>query len=129
MNTAVAAPGSIRASLRLLNWVYNPFQSLGVTAVYDLLSTQAPTERGLWLNLGYWREAQTLDDACQAMAALLADTAANGAGGRGRGRWFRLRRSGYLLGPTVSATAHPGAQYHGLPGRDGPHPGDGTRAR
>jgi SAM-dependent methyltransferase len=72
MTTAVDRPGSLRESLRYLHWVFNPFQSLDVTQVYDLLSTRAPTERGLWLNLGYWREAQTLDEACTAMAELLA---------------------------------------------------------
>ena len=66
---------SLRESLRYLNWVYNPFQSLGVSQVYDLLSTRAPTARGLWLNLGYWREARTLEDACTAMADLLAERA------------------------------------------------------
>ena len=66
------ATATLRESLRYLNWVYNPFQSLGVSQVYDLLSTRAPTARGLWLNLGYWREARTLDDACTAMADLLA---------------------------------------------------------
>lgn len=73
MPTAIARPYSLRESLHLLNWLYNPFQSLDVSAVYDALSTRAPTERGLWLNLGYWRDARTLDDACDAMAALLAD--------------------------------------------------------
>lgn len=72
MTAAADRPGSLRESLGYLNWVFNPFQSLDVTQVYDLLSTRAPTERGLWLNLGYWAEAQTLDDACAAMAELLA---------------------------------------------------------
>jgi len=62
----------------LLNWLYNPFQSQGVADVYDVLSTHAPTERGLWLNLGYWRTTRTLDDACEAMAALLAERAGMG---------------------------------------------------
>jgi ubiquinone/menaquinone biosynthesis C-methylase UbiE len=73
MPAAAAPPGPLRESLRYLNWVFNPLQSLDVTQVYDLLSTRAPTERGLWLNLGYWREARTLDDACVAMAELLAE--------------------------------------------------------
>ncbi len=73
------ATAPLRESLRHLNWVYNPFQSLGVSQVYDLLSTRAPTARGLWLNLGYWREARTLDDACTAMADLLAERAGMGS--------------------------------------------------
>jgi ubiquinone/menaquinone biosynthesis C-methylase UbiE len=72
----------LRESLRYLNWVLNPFQSLGVTQVYDLLSTRAPTTQGLWLNLGYWREARTLEDACTAMADLLAERAGMGAADR-----------------------------------------------
>jgi ubiquinone/menaquinone biosynthesis C-methylase UbiE len=72
MSTAPSS-ASLSDSLRLVNWIYNPFQSLDVAGVYNLLSTHAPTERGLWLNLGYWRAAQTLDDACEAMAALVAD--------------------------------------------------------
>ena len=114
MNTAAAAPGSIRESLRLVNWVYNPFQSLDVAAVYDLLSTKAPTERGLWLNLGYWREARTLDDACQAMAALLADAAAMGPNDEvvdaGFGFadqdifWARQYRPRHILGLNITAS-------------------------
>ena len=75
MPAAPAHAGSLRESLRYLNWVYNPFQSLDVSQGYDLLSTRAPTGRGLWLNLGYWRDARTLDDACVAMADLLAERA------------------------------------------------------
>jgi SAM-dependent methyltransferase len=60
-------------TLRYLHWIYNPFQRLDVSGVYDLLSTRAPTGRGLYLNLGYWRDARNLDDACDAMAALLAE--------------------------------------------------------
>ncbi len=60
-------------TLRYLSWIYNPFQRLDVAGVYDLLSTRVPGGRGLYLNLGYWRDAHTLDDACDALAALLAE--------------------------------------------------------
>jgi cyclopropane fatty-acyl-phospholipid synthase-like methyltransferase len=45
--------------------------------VYELVSTEnLVTERSLYLNLGYWKDAPaTLDDACDAMAVLLADEA------------------------------------------------------
>jgi len=79
MPTVPANPGSLHESLRYLNWVFNPLQSLDVVQVYDLLSTRAPTAQGLWLNLGYWRDAQTLDDACVAMADLLAERAGMGS--------------------------------------------------
>lgn len=47
-------------------------------ALYSRLATRAFTERGLWLNLGYWREAQTIDEACAALAVLVAETAQMG---------------------------------------------------
>lgn len=69
-------------TLRYLNWILNPFQRLDVAGVYDLLSTRAPTERGLYLNLGYWQAARTLDDACEAMADRLAERGGMGPGDR-----------------------------------------------
>jgi SAM-dependent methyltransferase len=46
--------------------------------LYGLLSTRAFTERGFYLNLGYWDTARTIDDACEALASLVAETAAIG---------------------------------------------------
>ncbi len=71
--TPVSSAAPWAETLRYLHWIYNPFQRLDVAGVYDLLSTRAPTARGLYLNLGYWRDAQSLDDACDAMADLLAE--------------------------------------------------------
>jgi SAM-dependent methyltransferase len=71
-----------RESLRYLSWIFNPFSRLDVAGVYDLLSTRAPTGRGLYLNLGYWREAENLADACDAMAGLIAERC--GMGGEDR---------------------------------------------
>lgn len=75
-------PLTLRESLGYLNWLANPFARLDVAAVYDLIASRAPTERGLWLNLGYWRDARTLDDACEALAALVAETGGMGPGDR-----------------------------------------------
>lgn len=47
-------------------------------ALYSRLATRAFTERGLWLNLGYWKQAQSIDEACAALAMLVAETAAMG---------------------------------------------------
>jgi cyclopropane fatty-acyl-phospholipid synthase-like methyltransferase len=45
-------------------------------AVYDLLSAHNNLGRNtLYLNMGYWREARTYDDACEALALLLAERA------------------------------------------------------
>ena len=47
-------------------------------ALYSRLATRAFTERGLWLNLGYWKEAQSIDEACAALAMLGAEPAQMG---------------------------------------------------
>lgn len=58
--------------LNYLNWLYNPFKRWDVAEVYDLLATDVATRRGLYLNLGYWEEAQGLDEACEALTDLVA---------------------------------------------------------
>lgn len=70
---AAASLTRARETLAYLNWLFNPFQRLDVPAIYDLLSTRAATENGLYLNLGFWRDAATLDAASDALADLLAD--------------------------------------------------------
>jgi ubiquinone/menaquinone biosynthesis C-methylase UbiE len=49
-----------------------------VDALYGMLGTRAFTSRGLWLNLGYWRDAGSIEEACPALALLLAEAAAIG---------------------------------------------------
>jgi ubiquinone/menaquinone biosynthesis C-methylase UbiE len=61
--------------LRYANWLFNPFQTLGVEQIYDLVGRATPTGRSLYLNLGYWAEAATADQACEDMAELVATTA------------------------------------------------------
>ena len=46
--------------------------------LYGWLSTRAFTARGFYLNLGYWKSAETIDEACEALAALVAETAGIG---------------------------------------------------
>ena len=50
----------------------------------DVLEAQdggfSDSNKPLWLNLGYWKDARTYPDACAAMARLLADAAHLGAG-------------------------------------------------
>ena len=48
--------------------------------IYELVSTNAFTTRGLYLNLGYWENARTIDEACEALAELVGSTAAMGPG-------------------------------------------------
>ncbi|NEX19968.1 methyltransferase domain-containing protein [Thiorhodococcus mannitoliphagus] len=108
------SPSRLQSALGYLNWVFNPFQRLGVVGVYDLLSTGSPTEKGLYLNLGYWPDAKDLDSACDALAMLVADSADMGAGdqvldvGYGFGDqdllWARQCRPERIIGLNVTAS-------------------------
>ncbi len=51
-----------------------------VDALYGLLGTRAFTARGLWLNLGYWRDAPSIEEACPALAMVVAEAARIGPG-------------------------------------------------
>jgi ubiquinone/menaquinone biosynthesis C-methylase UbiE len=103
-----------RRYLSYLDWLYNPFRSWDVTRVYDLLSTDVATENALYLNLGYWTGEQTLDDACQALAALVADRSDMGPEDRvldvGFGfadqdiHWLETRRPAHILGLNITAS-------------------------
>lgn len=76
----MTASRSLRRYFTYLDWLYNPFRAWDVARVYDLLSTDVATENALYLNLGYWSGEQTLDEACQALADLVAQRAALGPG-------------------------------------------------
>ncbi len=82
MHSSHSMTRALRGRLGYFNWLYNPFQRLKVTDVYDLLGTNVATERAFYLNLGLWDGVESLDDACQALAALVADSAAMGPGDR-----------------------------------------------
>ncbi len=68
-------PNRFRQNLGYLNWLLNPFHGLDASGIYDLLSTSSPTARGLYLNLGYWQDATNTDEASDALAMLVANTA------------------------------------------------------
>jgi len=72
--------GRLRESVGYLNWLYNPLCALDARGVYDLISTRTPTERGLYLNLGFWQTATTVDEASEALALLVGETAQIGNG-------------------------------------------------
>jgi ubiquinone/menaquinone biosynthesis C-methylase UbiE len=63
-----------------LNWLFNPFHSLKTTEVYDLIGTSSPTENKLYLNLGYWKDVDTIDEASEQLALLAANKAKMGKG-------------------------------------------------
>ena len=70
--------GRVREALDYVLWAYTPFRPMSARDIYDLVSTNAFTARGLYLNLGYWKTARTIDQACEALAALVGNTAAMG---------------------------------------------------
>jgi ubiquinone/menaquinone biosynthesis C-methylase UbiE len=70
--------GRLQEAIDFVLWAYTPFRMMGAADLYDLISTNAFTAEGLYLNLGYWKEAQTIDQACKAMAGLVAETAGMG---------------------------------------------------
>lgn len=76
------ASGMIGESARFAGWIFNPFRRNRVTDVYDLIATRAISDTGLYLNLGYWRDARTLDQACEALVRLVGETARLGPGDR-----------------------------------------------
>ncbi len=71
-----------RRTIQYLNWIFNPFHGLDTSQVYDLLSTTSTTRNGLYLNLGYWPEAATTDEASDALAMLVAEAGGMGPGDR-----------------------------------------------
>ena len=70
----------LRRNLGYINWLFNPFHGLDASGIYDLLATSSPTERGLYINFGYWRDASSADKASEALAMLVAETAQIGIG-------------------------------------------------
>lgn len=62
-------------SLKIIQFMLFPNRT-NPAALYDLLSTTNNlAEESLYLNLGYWKDASTYDQACQAMAAAVGDFA------------------------------------------------------
>lgn len=62
-------------TLGYLRWIFDRRRRPSVAQIYDLLSTTAISREGLYLNLGYWAEAEDVDTACAALVDLMADTA------------------------------------------------------
>jgi len=74
--------GRWRRTAGYLNWLFNPLHGLDAPGIYELLSTSSATEQGLYLNLGYWHRAATMDEASEALAQLVARAARMGRGDR-----------------------------------------------
>ena len=69
-----------REAIDYFSWLYTPFKRMSARDIYELVSTNALSSEGLYLNLGYWKNARTIDEACAALAMLVAETAGIGPG-------------------------------------------------
>jgi ubiquinone/menaquinone biosynthesis C-methylase UbiE len=76
MTGAQAQTWGVRAKAMLdyASWAYLPHTSVSATRLYELIATDTIAEQGLYINLGYWKDAHTVDQACEAMVRLLAET-------------------------------------------------------
>jgi len=68
------------SALRFANWLFSPFHRLSTSDVYDLIGTASLTDNGLYLNLGFWEDATTVDAASDALAMELAEAGGMAAG-------------------------------------------------
>jgi cyclopropane fatty-acyl-phospholipid synthase-like methyltransferase len=75
-----APRGKLREALDYLVWFYTPYKQMSASDIYELVSTNTYSGQGLYINLGYWKDARTIDDACVALAMLVAETAGIGPG-------------------------------------------------
>lgn len=76
------ATGTLRETLGYAGWLFNPLRRFSVVDVYELIGARAISDSGLYLNLGYWRDARTLDQACEALVRLAGEAAELGPGDR-----------------------------------------------
>ena len=65
---------NLKKTLDYAAWAYLPLGDWSTTRLYDLIGTDTVAERGRYINLGYWKGATCIDQACAAMAQLLAET-------------------------------------------------------
>lgn len=65
----------LRRTAAYANWLFNPLHRPQTPSVYDLLGRDSPTSQALYLNLGYWADATSLDQACEGLVNLVGETA------------------------------------------------------
>jgi ubiquinone/menaquinone biosynthesis C-methylase UbiE len=71
-----AANPDLRRTVAIAGWLANPFRKTAVPDIYDAIGRDAISASGLYLNLGYWRDAATIDEACTALVHLIGERAA-----------------------------------------------------
>jgi len=70
-----AANVDFRRTAAIAGWLANPFRRTSVADIYDAIARDAISETGLYLNLGYWRDAASIDAACAALVHLIGTRA------------------------------------------------------
>lgn len=75
MTTAAPPRSKLQESWAYIKWFYNPAGKLSAREIYELVSTRSFSRDGLYINLGYWKDARDIDKACRDMARLVARTA------------------------------------------------------
>jgi len=63
----------VKKTLDYASWAYLPRTKLSTAQLYELIATDTVAPDGLFINLGYWRNAHSVDQACEAMVQLLAE--------------------------------------------------------
>ena len=104
----------LKRLLAYLNWLLNPIHRLSTSEVYDLIGSASLTEKALYLNLGFWREAETIEEASEALAMLVAAAGGMSPGdvvldcGFGFGDqdllWAKRRQPEKIIGLNVTAS-------------------------
>ena len=56
--TAGTPRGRVREAIDYFLWAFTPLRPMTARGIYELVSTNAFTTRGLYLNLGYWENAR-----------------------------------------------------------------------
>jgi ubiquinone/menaquinone biosynthesis C-methylase UbiE len=72
------ALGALPAQAGFFLWAFTPFRPMAARELYGLLGGSTFTERGLYLNLGYWARARTIDEASEALVTRVAEAAGMG---------------------------------------------------
>lgn len=80
--TGTSSRSRWRRTLAYFLWFYTPLKQMSARDIYELVSTDSYSGDGLYLNLGYWKDARTIDEACRALAMLVAETAGIGPGSK-----------------------------------------------
>lgn len=78
MSNTLPARGKLREAWDYFRWFYTPFAKMSARDIYELVSTKSFSREGLYLNLGYWKDATTIDAACEALVRLVAEAAGFG---------------------------------------------------